>query len=127
MTIVRAALDEIFAHAREAAPNECCGVLIGGAEAILAAVRARNLERSPTRYLLDPEDHFAARRIARAGNLQVVGFYHSHPQSAPFPSESDIAESAYAETIHVIVGIRGGCKKQRPSISVATGAWRKRP
>jgi proteasome lid subunit RPN8/RPN11 len=113
VTIVGAALAEMFAHAREEAPNECCGVLIGGTEAILAAVRARNLALSPTRYVLDPEDHFAAQRNARARNLQVVGFYHSHPRSAAFPSDSDIAESAYAEAIYVIVGIRDGAQEAK--------------
>lgn len=126
MTIVRAALDEILAHAREAAPNECCGVLIGSAEAILAAVRARNLASSPTRYVLDPKDHFDAGRTARARNLEVVGFYHSHPQSAAFPSESDIAESAYDETIHVIVGSRGGLQEAKAfTISRAGGVEEK--
>ena len=83
----------MLAHARDAAPNECCGLLIGRRDAIERSVRARNREESPTRYLIDPEDHFAAIHDARSRGERVVGAYHSHPASPPEPSPSDIAEA----------------------------------
>ena len=104
MTITRLALDDIVAHAREADPQECCGVLLGVGDRITVAVRARNVETSPTRFSLDPRDHIAARKQARAAHQEVLGFYHSHPRSAPQPSSSDIAEWSYPEALSVIVG-----------------------
>ena len=101
--ISRDAVDEIAAHAREALPNECCGVLIGKDSAILEVRRTRNLADSRTRFELDPKGHIDARREARRCGLDVVGFYHSHPQSEAVPSQTDIAEGSYPDVWHLIV------------------------
>jgi len=95
-------LGEIAAHARDEAPLECCGVLIGARHRIERVSRARNKLRSPTRYLIDPEDHFAALKSARETGQAVVGFYHSHPASSPVPSDTDRLEAAYPGHWHLI-------------------------
>jgi proteasome lid subunit RPN8/RPN11 len=102
--IARRALEDVIAHARDTVPAECCGLLIGRPDDILAAIRARNLATNPSRYEIDPRDHIAAQRQARASTLQVVGFYHSHPHSAPEPSETDLAEATYSDAVYLIVG-----------------------
>ena len=108
MILPAAVRDAVIAHARDAAPAECCGVLVGTAAAITAAVRAGNLSGDPNRFLLDPKDHIRARRDARAAGLEIVGFYHSHPHSAAEPSETDRAEAwLYPEHLHLIVGLAG--------------------
>jgi proteasome lid subunit RPN8/RPN11 len=106
--LARRSLEQIVDHARGAAPAECCGLLIGSPEAIVDAVRARNLSADPNRFLLDPRDHIAARRAARARGLAVVGFYHSHPHSPAYPSPTDIAEAAYPESVQMIVSLETG-------------------
>ncbi len=96
-----------MAHAREAAPAECCGLLLGRGDEIVDAVRARNVADDPTtRFLIDPADHFAAVRSARERGLEVVGFYHSHPVSAAEPSVHDIAEFSYPDHFYAIVSLR---------------------
>jgi proteasome lid subunit RPN8/RPN11 len=96
----------IVAHAREAAPDECCGMLMGRGDAIVEAVRARNAAASATtRFVIDPKDHIDARREGRARGLDVVGFYHSHPASGAAFSETDRAEAAYPGSLHMIVGL----------------------
>jgi len=95
---------EMLRHAREEAPNECCGLLVGRRGKVESAVRAGNLESSATRYLIDPADHFAAMRTARLNGQRVIGAYHSHPASAPTPSDSDIAEATGGrDFLYVIV------------------------
>ena len=97
---------DMLAHARAESPRECCGLLIGKGESVVRSVRARNLEAKATRYLIDPEDHFAAIRSARAEGLDVIGAYHSHPSSAPIPSATDIAEAnSGSHFLHVIVSL----------------------
>jgi proteasome lid subunit RPN8/RPN11 len=71
------------------------------------ACRARNLATDRNRFLIDPKDHFDARREARARGLDVVGFYHSHPDSAPLPSPTDLAEATYPDHLYLIVGLAG--------------------
>ena len=107
MILPRAVCDAVVAHAREAVPDECCGILIGTQAAVVAAVRAANLSESPSRFLIDPQDHIRARRDARAAGLDVVGFYHSHPHSEPVPSATDVADASYADHLHLIVGLAG--------------------
>ena len=104
ITIRKAVVSDMLAHAREEAPRECCGLLVGRGTSIVRNMRARNLDASATRYLIDPEDHFAAIRAARSESLDVVGAYHSHPSSTPVPSATDIAEAdSGSDFLYVIV------------------------
>jgi proteasome lid subunit RPN8/RPN11 len=94
----------MLVHARESAPNECCGLLIGRSGEITRTVRATNIDSSPTRYLIDPRDHLAAIHAARSEGRRVVGAYHSHPARPPVPSDSDLAEANWGSTfLYVIV------------------------
>ena len=103
MTCPLAVVNGIFAHAREARPAECCGVLIGTGDEIVDAVRIRNLARDLDRYLLDPREHIEARRDARRRGLEVLGFYHSHPGTIAEPSATDLAEATYPDLVYLIL------------------------
>jgi proteasome lid subunit RPN8/RPN11 len=108
VTLSATVVHDMLSHAQAEAPRECCGLLVGKGTAIVRSVRARNLEATATRYLIDPEDHFAAIRAARTEGLDVVGAYHSHPASAAVPSPTDIAEaSSGSDFLHVIVSLVG--------------------
>lgn len=99
-------IDALVAHAREAAPSECCGVLLGRGGAVIESRRAANLAADPQRnFSVDPRDHIAARREARGRGLEIVGFYHSHPRSSATPSPTDVAEASYADALYVIIGL----------------------
>jgi proteasome lid subunit RPN8/RPN11 len=100
-----AARDALVAHAHEEAPLECCGLLLGRNDTVEESARARNVRRSRTSYLIDPADHFAAIRRVRAEGRAIVGAYHSHPLSAPVPSESDVREALYREFLYLIVSL----------------------
>lgn len=98
--------DEMLAHARAEAPNECCGLLIGDGAVIDGSVRARNLDPEPSRrYLLDPAVHVSTSRRLRGTGREVVGCYHSHPYSAAAPSPSDVAEALYPDFVWIIVSL----------------------
>lgn len=100
-----AAREAIIAHAREEAPLECCGLLLGSPGTVDEAVRARNVRRSTTAYLVDPADHFALIRRARREGRTIVGAYHSHPRSPAVPSEVDLREAQDAGFVYVIVSL----------------------
>jgi len=111
--IRQAVFDQIVAHALEDRPNECCGLLIGTAEIVEDAVRARNVRRSATRFQVEPADHFAAIRRARAAGMEVIGAYHSHPNGPSFPSETDRARLTDPSMFHVIVSLAHGTRTVR--------------
>ena len=101
--ITREALEHIVAHAREARPAECCGLLVGSGSTIAEAVRTRNASDDPNRFLIDPQAHIEARREARGRDLEVIGFYHSHPHSPAEPSSTDRQEASYPDHLYLIV------------------------
>jgi proteasome lid subunit RPN8/RPN11 len=113
----RSVVNAVATHARVAAPAECCGVLIGRGHRIIDAVPAKNLSDDPAKYVLDPAAQFHAQRTARAKGLEVVGFYHSHPHSAPAPSDTDLRE-AYPEVIYLIAGLVGDGSELRAYTAV---------
>ena len=91
-------------------PFEACGVMIGRAGRRTVTVEnvfhARNLnvERARDRFLLDPEDHLAADREARRRGLEIVGFWHSHPDHPARPSVTDL-EAAWEGYSYVILSV----------------------
>jgi proteasome lid subunit RPN8/RPN11 len=105
LEIVSSVLDTMTAHARDEAPNECCGLLVGTPSRIEESVRTKNLAASPSRFLVDPREHIALNRRLRDSGRQVVGAYHSHVHSAAEPSPSDVAEAHYPEFVYVIVSL----------------------
>jgi proteasome lid subunit RPN8/RPN11 len=107
LTLPAAVESTVIAHARRAAPEECCGLLLGDGDAIVEAHPARNIASNPRRrYLVDPRDHLVAIRRARGRNLEVVGGYHSHPHSNARPSQTD-ADDGFSDFLFVIVGLGG--------------------
>jgi proteasome lid subunit RPN8/RPN11 len=95
------------AHARESAPEECCGLLFGDGEVANRLVRGRNVHPTPeTRYEIDP----AQLRDALAGSDDsdrlLVAIYHSHPRTEPKPSDFDVANARWPEQIYVLTSLR---------------------
>ncbi|HEY1276047.1 MAG TPA: M67 family metallopeptidase [Thermoleophilaceae bacterium] len=108
MEITREQWDELVAHARDEAPNECCGYLWSSSDGTVQGVaRARNERKSPYGYELDSESMLAAWRLGEEDGYQV-GTYHSHPRSAPEPSQTDInLASNWPDWLYVIVSLAG--------------------
>jgi proteasome lid subunit RPN8/RPN11 len=101
--------ESIRAHAREAYPHECCGALIGR-DGIIQATHAlpNTTDEGPRRrFLVRPEDYRVAEREARAAGLDLVGFYHSHPDHPARPSQYDL-DHAWPFFSYVIVSVTAG-------------------
>ncbi len=108
MRIPSAIYEELLAHAKEDAPNECCG-LIGGNDGAAATVyRAVNAEASPLRYNLDPKDQFRIMSEMEEAGEELVGIYHSHTKSPAYPSQTDINLAAYPDAVYLIVSLAEG-------------------
>ena len=106
ITVRRAHVEEMFAHARACAPEECCG-LVGGRGARASSVyRLRNVARDAhVAYEAAPEELFAAQREMRARGEELVGIYHSHPRAhEPAPSVADVRLAFYPSAVYFIIG-----------------------
>ncbi|HHL40163.1 MAG TPA: M67 family peptidase [Deltaproteobacteria bacterium] len=112
LRMTRELYDELTAHARTAYPRECCGVLVGTASEVKVVERVvrtenRNTERAGDRYEISPADLNRIDKEARAEGLDVLGFYHSHPDHADRPSRFD-RERGQPWYSYLIVSVRGG-------------------
>lgn len=103
--ITRSALELMRREAARAAPEECCGILLGRPGTVEEARPARNVAADRTRrFEIDPQTLVDAHRAARAGGLQVLGYYHSHPAGPAEPSATDRAMAAGDGRMWAIVG-----------------------
>jgi proteasome lid subunit RPN8/RPN11 len=111
MKIGQRALDAIRAHGSEGYPHEICGVMIGppGDRTVTEVKRARNIivERARDRYEIDPRDHIRIQREADDAGLDIVGYYHSHPDHPAQASRFD-TERAWAGYVYLIVAVHQG-------------------
>lgn len=100
-------------HARSAYPKECCGILLGNLDGetrtVTAAVPCRNAYDGDQsdRFLIEPVDQLAAQKRARVDGLEVLGFFHSHPDCDAYFSATDLANS-WPWYSNVVVSIVNG-------------------
>ena len=106
---------EIAAYARAAQPNECCGVILGMGEIAEQIIPIPNIANEPKyNYYMDEQSLLKAlyqaeqAEQAEQAQLEVIGFYHSHPRTDPIPSATDKQLATYPDVAYVIAGLRNG-------------------
>src|SRR5690242_7463790 len=126
-------LEAIHSHAEREYPNECCGMLLGHAEGaakeVSEAVPLKNLrldsaraqellpladpgrESEKNRFLTDSLEQLRVEREARKRGLDVLGYYHSHPDHPARPSNYD-RDHAWPWYSYVIIGVERGEPKE---------------
>ena len=116
---------EMRAHGEETYPHECCGVMLGRMEAgtnvVERVVRAGNTRTDSlhNRYQIAPEELVKIQRQAREQQLDIVGFYHSHPDHPARWSETDLREAHWMGSSYVITAVAGGVAEQTNSFRLA--------
>jgi proteasome lid subunit RPN8/RPN11 len=106
-------------HGEETYPHECCGVLLGRSQAgengavvndVEDAVRAGNTrtDSAHNRYSIAPQELIRVQRQARERSLDIVGFYHSHPDHPAQWSQTDFAEAHWLGCSYVITSVQKG-------------------
>ena len=114
LILSRALYDDLRAHGEATYANECCGILLGHADAdairVTSLVRAGNTrtDSAHNRYNIAPEELIAAQRQARNSGLDIVGFYHSHPDHPAQWSKTDFAEAHWFGCAYVITAVAKG-------------------
>jgi proteasome lid subunit RPN8/RPN11 len=101
-------IDEMVAHARDEAPNECCGLVASSNGDAQRIYRAANAERSPVKYVVDPRDQIRIQNDIDDHGWELGAIYHSHTRTEPFPSQTDINLARnWPDPLYVIVGVAG--------------------
>ncbi len=109
IAIAEQQLTEIREHGIRDYPYECCGLLLGRygssgktVSATYPISNAREESAKRNRFLITPEELMRGERYAREHDLEIVGFYHSHPDSPAVPSQYDL-EHAWPTYSYIIV------------------------
>ncbi|WP_433327981.1 Mov34/MPN/PAD-1 family protein [Spirillospora sp. CA-294931] len=108
LTIERALVDLIVAHARADHPDEACGVVAGalGSDRPTRFVAMTNAERSPTFYRFDSLEQLMVWREMDDRDEEPVVIYHSHTATEAYPSRTDISYAAEPNAHYVLVSTR---------------------
>ena len=106
MEIAQSLIDEIVAHAREEAPNECCGLVAGRSGVATRVFRARNEMASPLAYNVHPQDLLRITNEIEDAGEELAAIYHSHTRSPAAPSQTDINLAAnWPDPVYLICSV----------------------
>ena len=111
ITLQEIHLNEIRQHGERDYPFECCGLMLGrfaeGRKVVVETYpisNAREEEAKRNRFLIRPEELMRGEKFAREKGLDVVGFYHSHPDDRAVPSQYDL-EHAWPTYSYIVVSV----------------------
>jgi [CysO sulfur-carrier protein]-S-L-cysteine hydrolase len=100
--------EQMVAHARDEAPNECCGMVATRGEEVVKVYRTTNVEASPFRFVIDGAEQLRVYNEIESAELDLGAIYHSHTRTEPRPSQTDINFSkAWPGVLWIIVGLAG--------------------
>ena len=114
LRVTRALYDSIRAHGEETYPHECCGALLGLSTPegwrVTGVIRAGNTrtDSAHNRYSIAPLELVRIEREARRQELEIAGFYHSHPDHPAQWSATDFAEAHWLGCSYVITEVAQG-------------------
>lgn len=103
---------EMIGHCYDGLPLEACGLLAGPAKAnddnadVQIVYLTRNAAESSRVYTVDPRDHLRADRDAEDRGYQILGVFHSHTHTDPYPSPTDVAQAPDPSWHYVLVSLR---------------------
>ena len=103
-------VNEIVQHAESSPLKEICGILVGkiceGNRVVKRVYKAKNIHQLQfSSYLIDPEEQYQIFGIAETDGIEVIGFYHSHPNWPASVSETDLRDATYPSLSYIIYSV----------------------
>lgn len=114
-------VDELIEHAKREYPNEACGILSGKDGKIEKLYQMINTDRSAKTFFMDPKEQLKVMKEIRGAGLEMVGIYHSHPDTQAYPSAHDVELAYYPEVSYVIVSVRDRDNAEIRSFKIVEG------
>ena len=121
MRISRELLDAMIAHASEERPNECCGLVAASGDEAVRVYRVANVHDHPQYgYVVDGRELYERLDEIEAAGWRLGAIYHSHPRTAPIPSQTDInlafvpaVGAVWPGSLYIIVGFESAAAEVR--------------
>ncbi len=96
---------QLIRHAKEQSPNEACGILTGTGARVEEIYQMANIDKSASSFFMAPKEQLSVMKKIRNLKLEMVGIYHSHPETKAYPSAHDLELAFYPEASYVIVSL----------------------
>ncbi len=126
LTLTRAMVDQVVAHARRDHPDEACGVIVGRDGVATRVVEMQNAERSPTFYRFDAQEQLRVWRAMDDADEVPMVIYHSHTATEAHPSRTDISLASEPDAHYLLVSTRAHTEEVR-SFRILDGAVTEEP
>ena len=89
ITLSQSIKKTLIQHAENENPNESCAILYGNGDTVSDVFLTKNIEESPVNFTISNDQLIEGYKIAEEKKLQVIGIFHSHPNSEAYPSSTD--------------------------------------
>jgi [CysO sulfur-carrier protein]-S-L-cysteine hydrolase len=120
-------IDEMIAHAKEDAPDECCGIIAGKDGRATKLYRAINAEHSPYRYSVDAKDLLRIYGEVDASDWEFLVIYHSHTHTEAYPSPTDVRLAGWPDAYYVLVSLMDEAKPVVRAFRIVEGVVTEEP
>jgi proteasome lid subunit RPN8/RPN11 len=100
------AFAEMIGHAYDSFPLEACGLLVGRGDRVERFVACTNEAQSARIYAIPAKELLRAERAAEDDGLEIIGVFHSHTHSEPYPSPTDVEQAPDPGWHYVIVSLK---------------------
>ena len=104
ITVSTTHVSKLIDLAQAASNNEICGIISGNAGKSKSIHPITNIKYSPTEYAMAPDEFVNVYHEIQQQDEDILAFYHSHPNSQPIPSETDIKNANYPTIPQIIIG-----------------------
>lgn len=98
--------NELIEHSKRESPNEACGILAGEEGKVTKVYQMTNTDKSSKTFFMDPKQQLKVMKEIRNSGLEMLGIYHSHPETEAYPSAHDVELAFYPESSYAIVSIK---------------------
>lgn len=123
------ATEAMVAHARFCFPAEACGLIAGERSGndlrITMVYSLTNADDSPTSFTIEPAEHFGALQHAERNGWELIGAFHSHPNGAGYPSQTDVVKAAEPDWAWCVIGLGNPDHPDVGVFSIANGEVRR--
>jgi proteasome lid subunit RPN8/RPN11 len=98
-------MSQMTSHVDKENPLEACGLVAGLSDKSLQVFPIKNILKSPAHYQMDPKEQISVFMLIEERGWDLLAIYHSHPIGLRTPSQTDIEEAYYPDTIHLIFSL----------------------
>ena len=112
---------EMISHSYDSYPLEACGLLVGRGDRVVRYVACTNQAQSARIYAIPAKELLRAERAAEDDGLEIIGVFHSHTHSEPYPSPTDVERAPDPGWHYVIVSLKREAPETR-SYQIRAGA-----